>query len=226
MASLKYPLKRGGPERLTVTHDRKWKDVHFSIDDETIGSVVDDPRSLRQGVTYTLADDSTLMARLVGQQLQLHRNGKALPGSIDDPEKNVKTAAGALYSIGFFALVIGLFGVFGREFIAQYSPAEAENISNVAVFSYIIGGVIFFVLAYLTQMKNSMAALLAGTLIYALLAISSMISSLNSPGTEELGTNAMYVSLVVWVVVILAFLNPMVQGILALRKIKAEMAEG
>ncbi|MGB0563502.1 MAG: hypothetical protein ACPGVO_17115 [Spirulinaceae cyanobacterium] len=202
MKPLEYPLRRGGPNRLTVTRENNWKNTVLTIDDKTIGTFAGG-KALRKGDRFTLEDDSVLEVKLTWFGLKIHRNGAPIPGSVDDPKGKVDGAAFGVFFVGIITSIVGLLGTIGVEFIANLGFSVPA----------LIEGLIFVGLAYLIAKKLSMIALIAAIALYtANLGISVMESAQPGGDSRPFGT----VAVLIWIA--------MVQGVPALPKLKAERA--
>ncbi len=92
-ASRRFPLERGGPERLELRWTASFREVTVLFDGGEV-TKVDRPKIPRDGATVALPDGSTLTIRLNGLLgMGVARNGVPLPGSDLEPRRLLRNAA-------------------------------------------------------------------------------------------------------------------------------------
>jgi hypothetical protein len=162
MATKTFALESGGPKRLEVSWGMFWKNFTVTLDGKQVGTVEGGQKELKKGVELRLPDGSELRIQLasgaMNVELQVTRDGKALPGSASDPAQRVQTAAYMLY---FFAGLNTLAGV----------VAEAFNIEVLLNLGMGIGSIIFgavvATLGFFTSRRSRVAPILAIVLYVA-----------------------------------------------------------
>ena len=199
-----FALDKGEPERLEVEWHGNFKDVEVRLDDVLLGSF-DNAKDLKAGGSYPLEDGSTLEVKLATTalvpELTLTRNGDALPGSAADPEQRVKAAAGMVFFIAGFNVLLGLVAV---AFNIQVLQSIGVGLGSV------FEGAIYGVLGYFVKERSTVALGLAvGLFVVDGILLLAAGSGSGSPPVGGL-------------VVRVFLLVPMVMGFPALRALKAE----
>lgn len=95
----RFPLEPGGPERLSLIHNRMGTKSTIAIDGKPLLADLT-RKQLGEGVAVTLPDGSSLTVKMIaagflkGDQngLDIRRNGIPIPGSVGTPEHAVRTA--------------------------------------------------------------------------------------------------------------------------------------
>lgn len=204
MPTKTFAFDKGGPERLELEWRGNFKNVEVRLDGALLGSF-ENAKELKAGGTYPLEDGSTLEVKLATTalfpELTLTRNGEALPGSAADPEQRVKAAAGMIYFVAGFNVLLGLVAT---AFNVQLLQSIGVGLGSV------LEGAIYGVLGYFVGQRSIVALGLAVGLfvIDGIL----LVASGSGSGSPPVGG----------LVARFFFLVPMVMGFPALRALKKE----
>lgn len=203
-----FALEPGGPKRLQVSWGLAWKEFTVRLDGQVVGTIPTQ-KELWAGREFALPDGSTLSVRLAQQALtpvlELRRNGAPLPGSGTDPGQQVRTAAGIVYFLAGFNIVIGIVALIWRiEFLLRLGVGVPS----------IVFGLVFAVLGFFVQRRSALAL---GTAMALL--IVDMILSL--AGTEQGRSSPPVAGLVLRIL----FLIWMWQGFAAMRALRRQGGE-
>ncbi|KFE69160.1 hypothetical protein [Hyalangium minutum] len=162
MAKKTFALEPGGPKRLEVSWGMFWKNFTVTLDGKQVGTVEGGQKELKKGVEFRLPDGSDLRVQLVSGalnvELQVTRNGAALPGSASDPAQRVQSAAYLLY---FFAGLNTLLGV-----VAMLIDNEVLDRLGMGLGSIIFGAIVA-TLGFFTSRHSRVAPMLAIVLYVA-----------------------------------------------------------
>jgi hypothetical protein len=162
MATKTFALEPGGPKRLEVKWGMFWRNFTVTLDGQQVGTVDGGQKELKQGVEFRLPDGSGLHIQLVSGamsvELQVMRDGKALPGSASDPAQRVQNAAYMLY---FFAGLNTLLGV-----VAMLIDNEVLDRLGMGIGSIIFGAIVA-TLGFFTSRRSRVAPMLAIVLYVA-----------------------------------------------------------
>ncbi len=204
MPTQRYALEAGGPQRLEISWRGFWKDTTIQLDGNAI-STIPGQKELRAGQEFVLPDKSVLRVQLVTgltSELRILRDGKPLPNSASDPATRLKTAYGIVFFIAGLNIVLGLVSeLFQVEFLQQL---------GIGVFS--IGfGLIFLALGFAVR-RQSQIALIIAIAIFALDGILGLAVSASAGGRPS----------TVGIIVRIFLLIPMVQGVVAIKTLKAQ----
>jgi hypothetical protein len=205
MPAKSYAIEQNGPKRLTVSWKFGWRDTTVSLDGQTVG-VIPNQKALQQGQTFALPDGSQIFVRLVsrlsGTELEVMRNGQPMPGSASDPQSRLKAAYQITYFIAGLNLLLGVLSLLIKsEFLQTLSYWPVS----------IAFGLVFLALGFLTQRRSSVA-LIAAIVIFALDGLLGIYLAMTSGGTPGVGG----------VLVRVLLLIPMVQGVGAIKALKAQ----
>lgn len=203
MPKQSYALEPGGPKRLEVSWKGFFKNTTITLDGVLLGTIPDH-MALRTPQEFKLIDGSLLKVQLVqnlsGAEMQVTRNGVALPGSSSNPETRVKSAAGIIFFIAGLNLLLGV--------IALITQSELLASLGIGWYSLIFGG-FFLVMGFLVR-KLSKVALILSIVVFSLDALIGIIASVAMGGSPAIA------GLVVRVLLII----PMVQGVSAITALK------
>lgn len=198
-----YALEPGGPKRLEISWKGMWKNLTIKVDEQIIGTIAGQ-KELKQVNEFTLPDNTTLSVQLVqkisGAELQILRDGQALPGSASDPETRLKSAYGIVFVVAGLNLVLGL--------LATLFQVEFLQSIGIGFFS-IIFGLVFLVLGFFVKMM-SQTALIIAIVIFGLDAIAGIALSVMGGMQPSIGGLMVRVFLII----------PMIQGVPAIRALK------
>lgn len=204
MPTRSYALQPQGPKRLELSWGGLWKNFTVKLDGIPVGTIAN-AQALRAGQQFGLPDGSLLKVQLVqsffSSELRVLRDGQPLPQSDSDPRRRLKNAYGVLYFIAAVNLILGVVAVlFQVELLLQL---------GMGYFSIIVG-LVYLGLAFFTQNRIG-AALIIAIVLYALDGILGIV------GAVSAGVNP-----VTGLLVRIAFLVPMVQGVGAIKALKQE----
>lgn len=176
MATKTFALEPGGPKRLEVKWGMFWKNFTVTLDGKQVGTVEGGQKELKRGVELRLPDGSDLHIQLVSGamnvELQLKRDGKALPGSASDPAQRVQSAAYMLY---FFAGLNTLFGV-----VAMLIDNEVLSGLGMGIFSILFGAIVA-TLGFFTSRRSRVAPILA-IVLYVADSLYTFVASVQAGG--------------------------------------------
>lgn len=160
MPKQEFAFEQNGPKRLEISWGMFWKNITLRLDGKELDSIATQ-MEFRQGKEYRLPDGTTLNVKLansmLGQDIQVTRNGKPLPGSAQHPEARIRASYTLLYFIGGWKILFGILGVFVNGLVL--TQFNFETIS-------LLLGVVFIFLASMVR-KRSLPALIAGILLFA-----------------------------------------------------------
>ncbi len=206
MAKQSFALEPGGQKRLEVAWKWQYKNTTVSLDGRALGTIPDQ-RALRAGQHFQLVDGSIIKVQLVakwyGSELQVHRDGQPLPGSASDPGTRLKNAYWMVYFVAGLNIALGLISLLLNVTFLQEL--------GLGFFS-IIYGVVFLVLGFFVQRKSTIALILA-IIIFALDGILGCVLSAVAGSTPSVGGLLVRIILLV----------PMIQGVGAIKALKAGM---
>ncbi|WP_408889102.1 hypothetical protein ACJ2CR_33935 [Myxococcus faecalis] len=115
MATRKFALEAGGPQRLELVWGMFWRNFTVVLDGQVVGTSEGGASALKKGVRFTLPDrtvlDVQLQSGVLSAELAVKRNGLPLPGSSTDPEQQIKTAAYMLYVLAGLNTLLGVIGM-------------------------------------------------------------------------------------------------------------------
>jgi hypothetical protein len=155
-----YAFETNGPRRLEISWGMFWKNIIIRLDGKELDTFATQ-NEFRQGKEYKLEDGSVLAIRLanslMGQDVQVTRNGKPLPGTMQHPETRIRSSFVLLYFIGGWKILFGILGlaVNGVDFTVL-----SRNFIDIFI------GLVFILLATMVR-KRSMIALIAGMALFA-----------------------------------------------------------
>lgn len=206
MPKLRLAIDRGGPKRLEVSWKMGWKQFRVSMDGAEVGSAAG-KSELREGREFLLPDGSRLHARLV-KQLELLRNGRAVPGSATDPVAILNLSCGIIFFIGGASLLVGLLAeiIRDRDFSAVFGWPDA------------LVGAAFVVLGLFVKRRSTVALGIAVTMLAGILLL-RVVGSLAvfSQGGVPMGISGIFVGVM--------FLILICRGFGAIRQLEADEAE-
>lgn len=208
MPAKSYALEQNGPKRLTVSWKFGWRDTTVSLDGQPVG-VIPNQKALMQGQSFALTDGSQINVRLVnrlsGAELEVTRNGQPMPGSASDPQSRLKAAYQITYFIAGLNLLLGVLSLLIKsEFLQTLSYWPVS----------IAFGLTFLVLGFLIQRRSSVALILA-IVIFALDGLLGIYLAISGGGTPGVGGLLVRVLLLI----------PMVQGVGAIKALKAQESQ-
>ena len=155
-----YAFEPNGPRRLEISWGMFWKNIIIRLDGKELDTFAGQ-NEFRQGKEYKLDDGSVLSIRLVnslmGQDMQVTRNGKPLPGTMQDPATRIRSSFVLLYFVGGWKI---LFGILGLAMNGVDFNVVSRNFIDIFV------GLVFILLATLVR-RRSMIALIAGIALFA-----------------------------------------------------------
>ncbi len=155
-----FAFEPNGPRRLEISWGMFWKNIIIRLDGEELDTIATQ-NEFRQGKEYKLNDGSVLAIRLVnslmGQDVQVTRNGKPLPGTMQHPETRIRSSFVLLYFIGGWKV---LFGILGLAINGVDFTVLSRNFIDIFI------GLVFILLATLVR-KRSIIALIAGIALFA-----------------------------------------------------------
>lgn len=150
-----YALEVGGEKRLEISWKGTWQNTTITLDGSSVGTIADQ-KALTSGQEFRLMDGTTLKIQLVKKfastELQILRNGEALPGTASDPQTKLKSAYSMVYFVAGLNLVLGA--------IATFLNVSFLQSIGIGVGS-ILFGLVFLVLGFFTQRKSTIALILA-----------------------------------------------------------------
>ncbi|MGA2325242.1 MAG: hypothetical protein ABSH05_03055 [Bryobacteraceae bacterium] len=203
MPKLRLAIDRGGSKRLEVSWKMGWKQFRVSMDGAEVGSAAG-KSELREGREFQLPDGSRLHARLV-KQLELLRNGRAVPGSATDPVVILNLSCGIIFFIGGASLLVGLL---------------AEIIQSAVILGWptALVGAVFVLLGFLVKRRSAVAlaitvTLMAGLLLWRVVGSVAVVSQ----GGVPMGISGIFVGVM--------FLILICRGFGAIRQLEADEAE-
>jgi len=238
MPKRKYALERGGDKSLEISWKGHWKNTEVRLNGNLIGAIPNQ-KELRTGQLFQLPDGTALRVQLArtwgSRELRVLRNDKPLPGSSSDPVARLAQSFGIIYFIAGLNIVLG--------FIASIFQVEFLQTLGFGIISVAIG-FIFLVLGFFTQ-RRSRIALIVALIIYGLdcalalfsvapflLTVVSMVSTgfntgvhpvLRKQAAEWLQDNAALSGILTGIIIVrLAFLRAMGQGVGAINELKKE----
>jgi len=180
MPAQKFSFEAGGPKRVEVRWGLSGKQYEVFFDGARIGELDGAQVGSAQGATIQLPDGSTLgvlLKKLPVAQLQVSRDGKALPGSAGDPATQVRTASIILYAVA----IIG--GGLGLVAMVTHNPTLQQlSGGGYALF----GAAIYAVLGFFTS-KRSRVALALGMGLYALDSLFTIAGGMEATGHFNVG---------------------------------------
>ena len=155
-----FVFEPNGPRRLEISWGMFWKNIVIRLDGEELDTFATQ-NEFRQGREYKLDDGSVLAIRLVnslmGQNVQVTRNGKPLPGTMQHPETRIRSSFVLLYFIGGYKI---LFGIIGLALNGVDFSVLSRNFIDIFI------GLVFILLATLVR-RRSVIALIAGIALFA-----------------------------------------------------------
>ena len=206
MPTKKFAFDKGGPERLELEWQGNFKNLEVRLDGAILGSF-ENAKELKAGGTYPLEDGSTLEVKLATTalfpELTLTRNGRALPGSATDPAQRVKAAAGMIFFVAGFNVLLGLVAA---AFNVQFLQSIGVGMGSV------LEGAIYGGLGYFVGQRSIVALGLA----VGLFVIDGILLLASGSGSAPPPVGGL--------VARFFFLVPMVMGFPALRALKEEDA--
>jgi hypothetical protein len=191
MSGKAYAFDRGGPARLLIWWRGTWRDTHVRVDGENLGAIAD-RQELEAGREFPLPTGGVLKIQLVrgltGPELQVTRDGIALPGSSSDPDERIKQATHALYFVAIASAAVGLL-----------SDLEGSNLLRPMGFGWhnIVEGAIFALAAWRTS-KRSRLALALGLVLLGADTIAATIGPLLSRHEPSVGGIFVRAILIAW----------------------------
>lgn len=202
MATKRYPLEPGGPERVELTWAWPRRNTTVAVDGQVLGTMAT-VADLRKGGSFALADGSTVEVRLGGfpNELRVTRDGVPLPGSPSDPRSRVRSAAYVLWAIAGLSALVGL--------LTELGGSETLRAMGLGWPAVIEAG-LFAILGFLV-LRGSLVALIVAIVIYAVDTLFLLVSISRGVPTSGL-------FLRVFLAVIL------VQAVPAARQLRAERA--
>ncbi len=155
-----FSFETNGPKRLEISWGMFWKNITIRLDGIELGTIASQ-MEFRQGKEYSLPDGSKLFVRLanslMGQEVQVTRDGKPVPGSSSHPETRIRSAYTLLYFIAGWKVLFGILGM-----VALGVDLSKFSMEMISIFL----GVVFFFLATMAR-KRSILALVAGIVLFA-----------------------------------------------------------
>ncbi|MEL7643157.1 MAG: hypothetical protein AAGU25_03510 [bacterium] len=201
-----YAFELNGPRRLEISWGMFWKNIIIRLDGQELDTFANQ-NEFRQGKEYKLDDGSVLSVRLVnslmGQDVQVARNGKPLPGTMQDPQTRLRSSYVLLYFIGGWKILFGILGlaVNGVDF-----SVLSRNFIDMFV------GLVFILMAYLVHKRLSLIALIAGIALFAGDSLYSAYTLYQAGQQQNVFSLLIQVFLVYY----------LYQGVRAIKKVKAE----
>ncbi len=209
MAKQSFALEAGGQKRLEVSWKGLYKNIAVALDGNAIG-MIPDQKTLQKGQEFRLVDGSTIKVQLVNKfystELQVLRNGQPLPGSASDPETRLKNAYLMVYFIAGLNLVVGLLAFLLRVDFLQQAGFGLGSV---------LFGLVFVALGFFIQ-RRSTFALIVAIVLFAVDGLAGV----------ALAAAAGYSPSVGGLIVRVLFLIPMIQGLGAIKMLKAAPAAG
>lgn len=208
MGKRSYALRAGGRDRINLTWKWNFKDVRIALNGKTVG-YFPNRRAIEIGKEFLLPDNSTLMVQyyrpLFVRELRVLRNGKPLPGSDSHPAIKIRNACRWIYVVAGVNILIGLWEILFRD--------ETFIQLGTGVFA-IFFGLVFLVLGFITQKKNSLLALILAIIILAVDGIlGAYISITNGYGIPYSGLSMRFIIML-----------PMFRGANAFKSLNSENA--
>lgn len=207
MPKKRYAIDRGGPRRLQIAWENRWRNmtIHF---DEQLVAAIPTRQELKAGRKLVLPDGSTLWVQLVKKTIdtELHvlRNDRPVPGSYTDPAARFKLAYGIALAVTGAYLILGALVLLARNSFVQYLSVNASAV--------IIGALLAILTIFIKRRSEAaLGALTAIILLDALLSAFISVVAGRFPGILGLVIS-----------VTLAF--PLLDGLEALRELKAQEA--
>jgi hypothetical protein len=214
MATRKFALVEGGEKRLEIVQPSFSQTRVVKLDGKLI-SEIPDLNALKAGREYPIGDGQTLSIRYFNnwltKGLDVRLDGEPIPGSDTHPQKQLSNACGAILFIAAVNIIVGLITITGNgDFLGLSGLNGRENI---------ISGVTYAVLAYFVYRRSQIALglALAGFVIdtvILVLSVNQLIKNSDNPG--------IYGGLLGGFFIRLFLAGMMIQGFLAIRKLKAE----
>lgn len=203
MPSRKFAIEKNQKKRLKISWGFMWKNVVITLDDRDIGTIAS-KKEIEAGREFKLDDGTVLKVQLVMTlfypQLKIYRNNQPLPGSDADPVHTLTYAYGIIFFIGGLNILVGLIAQFGK---IKYLMDLGLGIGSM------IFGFIFLLLGYFVKRKSKIA-LIAAIALFIIDGILSLVMVAQNGGTPPMAS----------IVVRIAFLIPMIQGLIAMKELK------
>jgi hypothetical protein len=178
MPSQKFPFEAGGPERLEVSWPKGWgmKNITVSVDGKEIGRFAT-TKEMQAGLYHRLDDGRTLRVlykqEAFDQGIKALIDGQPLPGSKGDPKTEAAAAGGLLIAIGALSIIVGVIALVTANKWLQ---------SVGGGWGTIVAGAIFAGLGLLVWKKQSLAALIVGTVLYVADFVLTMFFAMEQAG--------------------------------------------
>lgn len=170
MATQRFSLRRGAPRDLELSWGFGYRNFTVKQRGRLLGTIAS-RAELGAGRTFTLDDKATLSVRLVGAswlapELELLRNGVALPGSALDPFTRLSAASNAVFVVAGLSLLVALLRL----------GSDRDEAIGMAIFS-----ALFLLLGFFTR-RGSLAAAITALVLYLLDAIAGLATGVVAPG--------------------------------------------
>jgi hypothetical protein len=207
MAKQSFALEPGGPKRLHITWGGIYRNIAVKVDDRTLGTIPDQ-RALVKGQDFRLPDGSKLHVQLVSTfmtaELRVLRNGEPLPGSPSDPIARLRNAYLLVYVVGGLNSLLGLLSLLLKvQFLQQV---------GIGLASFLFG-LVFLGLGFLVQ-KRSLFALILAIVLFIIDGLSGLMFAAAAGGSAPV--TGLFVRIILLV--------PMIQGVSAIKALKARAA--
>ena len=179
MPTREFPLEAGGSKRLVIRWQGNWNQFEILVDQQVLGTF-ENQAALKRGADFPLPTGGTLHVQLLKSfapaELQVSRDGNALPDSDADPERQVSAASGMFYLVAGLNIVLGLVAELGGIEILLNTGYGA-----VAV------GFVYALLGFLLNTYRSAVALGVGVALFAFDGLMSIVASIGGGGAPPTG---------------------------------------
>jgi hypothetical protein len=205
----KFALERGGPQRLELAWSGIWKKMSVTLDGRTLGTIATQAE-LKAGRDFELDEGGTLRVQLqtgLSAELQVTKDGVALPGSGSDPVERFKAAWGIIFFIA------GLNGLLGLV-VLIFDVAVLRNLG--LGMSSLITGVIYLGLGLWVKSQRSAIGLGIALALFSLDGLLSLGMSVSEGGSPAVGG----------IIARIFLLLPMARGFAAIKELKLVTAPG
>lgn len=209
MPTREFALEAGGPKRLVIRWQGNWNQVEIVVDQQVLGTF-ENQAALKRGADFSLPTGGTLHVQLLKSfaqaELQVLRDGNALPDSDSDPERQVSAASGMFYLVAGFNIVLGLVAELGG----------IEILLNTGLGYSAVGvGFVYALLGFLVKTYRSAVALGIGVALFAFDGLMSIVASIANGGSPPTGAIIFRVFLLI----------TMFRGFRGIRALKAKAAQ-
>jgi hypothetical protein len=202
MPEKRFALEPGGAERLAVSWKGSFKDFAIGFDEHLVASF-EGPGALKRPQTLVLPDGSHLEVQLASPlgfpELQLRRDGEAVPGSSGDPAVRLQAAWGMVAFVAALNVVLGLLvELFDIGFLRAVGGGWGSFVS----------GLVYGVLAFFVR-RRSLVALGLAVALFVVDGVLLLLGAAQAGGTPAVGG----------LVARVFFLLPMLRGFSAIREL-------